>query len=503
MILKLISKFSFNKSNIFKIVIFGFLLRIVFTYLIAPYYFNRENIYLDNDTTSWMTGLYNLIFNGEFTVMLNNEKAAYCRMPGYSLFLAPALGIVYFYHYIQGIEILNNSEMWYSVLKLTAFFQIVLDSITIYFIYTICSKTFANKSVAIIAALLYACYPFVIVWNPVCYSEVPSLFFALMALALILKSEKKYVLAFAGISLGFAVLNRPQFALLSPLLLIVFYQKYQHALKSNFTKIFIFYAFFTLTYGAWPLRNYVRFGKMIITQDLRGYDNWNDDVIAFMQYIYSVKAEWQPQFSDILQNKKVIFPKESYMNKEDSLKLEQAVYLAKNCGRGFSEWAGYWKATIPIFDTANDCSMEVARLFDELRQNQIKQHPFNYYVKVPLKNVQKAMFKSGLTDNASISRKLGGYLFYYRTLLLILGIVGIVLCFKKKQSRGIALLVGLFFCMLYVYLCFGTSPQCRNIEIRYFLQADVLMLIPAAFLFSKLNFIDRLVSKTLNNKGVN
>lgn len=492
-----IRNLSLNKSSILKVVGFGLLLRLFFTYLIAPYYFNRDNIYLDNDTTSWMTGLYNIIFNGEFTVMLNNEMAAYCRMPGYSLFLAPAFGLVYFTYFIQGIEIHNYSEMWYDVLKLTAFFQIILDTISIYFIYIICNKAFKDKKVAIIAAVLYACYPFVIVWNPVCYSEIPSLFFALMAIALILNTEKKYVLAFAGVSLGFAVLNRPQFALLAPLLLIIFYQKYQHSLKNNLIKIFIFFTFFTLTYGAWPLRNYLRFGKVIITQDLRGFDNWNDDVIAFMQYIYSVKAEWQPQFSDILQNKTVVFPKESYLNKEDSLKLERAVYLAKNCGRGFSEWEGYWKATIPIFDTANDCSMEVARLFEELRQNQIKNNPFNYYVKVPLRNLQKALFKSGLTDNGSISRKLGGYLFYYRTLLIILGILGIVICFKQKQSRGIAIFVGLFFSMLYIYLCFGTSPQCRNIEIRYFLQADVLMLIPAAYLFSKWNFINKLVARIL------
>lgn len=214
-----------------------------------------------------------------------------------------------------------------------------------------------------------------------------------------------------------------------------------------------------------------------------------------MQYIYSVKAEWQPQFSDILQNKTVVFPKESYINKEDSLKLEQAVYLAKNCGRGFSEWAGYWKKTIPIFDTVNDCSKEVASLFDELRLHQIQQNPFNYYVKVPLMNLQKALFKSGLTDKVSVSRKLGGYLFYYRTILILMGMIGIALLFKRKELRPIALFVGLFFSMLYFYLCFGTSPQCRNIEIRYFLQADVLMLFPAAYLIGKLNFIHKMIDR--------
>lgn len=487
--------FYHNNKSISTIVLFGLGLRLLFTWFIAPYYFNRHNIHLDNDTTAWMAGLYNLIFNGEFTVMPGNEFAAYCRMPGYSLFLAPAFGIVYFVYYLLGFDINNYSEMWYSVLKLTAYFQIILDSISIYLIYVIARYTLKNHAGAIISALLYAFYPFVIVWNPVCYSEIPSVFFALLALALVIKSEKKYVLAFAGVCLGFAVLNRPQFALIAPLMLFYFYQKYGHAFRKNLRSMFVFFMFFSITYGAWPLRNYIRFQKIIITQDLRGFDNWNDDVIAFMQYIYSVKAEWQPQFSDILQNKKVVFPEASYLNQEDSLKLERAVYLAKNCGRGFSEWAGYHKATIPIFDTANDCSKEIATLFNELRQNQIKYNPINFYVTVPLKNLQKALFKSDLSDNASIARKLGSYLFYFRTLLILAGIAGLFFLFKNKSTKAIAAFTGLFFSMLYIYLCFGTSPQCRNIEMRYFLQADILMLIPAAFLLLKIGMVERLIAR--------
>jgi hypothetical protein len=324
---------------------------------------------------------------------------------------------------------------------------------------------------------------------------VPSVFFALLSLALVAKSEKKYVLAFAGVCLGYAVLNRPQYALLAPLMILFFYQKYSHNFKLNLSKILFFYIFFTIRYGAWPLRNYIKFNKIIVTQDLRGFDCWNDDVIAFMQYIYSVKAEWQPQFSDILHNKTVVFPKEAYVNVEDSLKLERAVYLSKNCGRGFSEWAGYHKATIPIYDTANDCSMEIAELYNELRQNQIKQHPYNFYIKVPLKNLQKAIFKSDLSDNASVARRLGAYLFYYRTLLILSGIVGLLLLLRNRQTMIMGIFVGAFFGMLYFYLCFGTSPQCRNIEMRYFLQVDVLMLIPAAFFLVKIKFIDQFIAR--------
>jgi hypothetical protein len=490
-----------RNPSAFRIVAFGFLLRLLFTYVIAPFYFNRENIYLDGDTTSWMAGLYHMVYKGEFTMMIDREMAYYCRMPGYSFFLAPAFFMVSLYLKLFVSEAASiQPEMWYPVLKITAIFQMIIDSISIYLMYYVVLKTLKSYQTAIVAALLYASYPFIIVWNPVCYSEVPSVFFSLLAMAIFLKSEQKIWLAFAGFCLGFAVLNRPQYALLAPLMCIIFYQKYQSSLFRNLSKIVVFFAFFTITYGAWPLRNYVRFNKVVLTQDLRGYDCWNDDVIAFMQYIYSVKSEWNPQFTQIIQNKTVVFPKESYRTVEDSLLLEKAVYMAKNCGRGFSEWDGYWKKTIPIFDITGDCSSEIASIFNHLRNNQIKHHPYNFYVKLPLCNLNKAIFKSGLEGEVTMARRLGENLFYYRSLLILLGLAGIFMMLFKQETRPIAAFAGLFFVMLYGYLCFGTSPQCRNIEIRYFLQADILLLIPAAFLLARLSLVNSFTTRFFPEK---
>jgi hypothetical protein len=144
--------------------------------------------------------------------------------------------------------------------------------------------------------------------------------------------------------------------------------------------------------------------------------------------------------------------------------------------------------------------MEVARLFNELRENQIKYNPFNFYVKVPLKNLQKALFKVKLSDNDSIARKLGSYLLYYRTILIFIGMIGVFFLFKSRVTIPIGVFVSLFFAMLYIYLCAGTSPQCRNIEMRYFLQADVLMIIPAAFLIARFGIVERFIVRYLPNK---
>jgi hypothetical protein len=45
----------------------------------------------------------------------------------------------------------------------------------------------------------------------------------------------------------------------------------------------------------------------------------------------------------------------------------------------------------------------------------------------------------------------------------------------------------LFFTVFYALQCGGTSPQMRNIEMRYFLHADVLLLFPAAWLMARFN----------------
>jgi hypothetical protein len=493
--------FNFYKKHraISNIAFFGIILRLVFILFFADKYFMRESIFFDADTAGWLQGLYNLNYFGEFTILPKFEFGSYSRMPGYTLFLAPAYYLVRFFDWFFGLNLVwgkpTLNEAWISVLKLTAFFQFILDIVNIYLVYFISIKLTENKKVALLAALLYCSYPFIIVWNPVCYSELSSVFFALLAIYMLLYKEGTFGVALAGLFMGFSVLCRPQFALLAPLLVILIYSCYCAFNKAFFRKALIYTMFFGITYGAWPLRNYLRFNKIILTQDLRGYDNWNDDVLGFMQYIYSVKSEWQPQFDQILHNEKVDFPKESYLTVQDSLKLEKAVALAKTCGRGFSEWKGYWKETIMWDDSLNDCSQEIAKLFYELRQNQVKHNPYNFYVKVPLQNLKKALFKFGLLNSVNLTRKLGGYLFFYRSLLIILGLVGLVLMLMGKKEKHAAIWIGVFFISLYFYLCFGTSPQCRNIEMRYFLQADILLLIPAAYFLEKLSIVKLFLTK--------
>jgi hypothetical protein len=88
-----------------------------------------------------------------------------------------------------------------------------------------------------------------------------------------------------------------------------------------------------------------------------------------------------------------------------------------------------------------------------------------------------------------MARKAASVLFIYRTLLIIFGLTGTILMFlgAEHQLRSFALLSIIYFLIVYLFLCAGTGTQTRNIEMRYFLHPDLILLFPAAFLINRLS----------------
>jgi hypothetical protein len=448
----------------------GLILRVLFVLVGAKFYFGRENIFVDGDTQVWVACIQNLIETGTYTMNPGHEYGYFGRTPGYSFFI--------------GIFYLLTGKDWNAAYPLIAWTQVVLDVIAIYFVYKIGLKLLnGDKKSAAIPAFLYATYPFVIVWNPVVYSELLSIFFLIIGLYYFIYEEKKYNYFFAGVFVSLSVLCRPQVLLMIGVMGLVILIKKRKNIYLLFRNLVQFGLAVLIVYGSWPIRNYVNYNKMILTQDLRGWSVADKDWIAFTQYLYSVKAEWQPQFDDLIHNRKVTFPEESYLTTDDSLKLERAIYLSQNCGSSFSNWRGYWKEPI----TGENCNLEIKQLFDELRMKQITSNPINFYIVLPLKNLSKALFKYKLYDTETIARKLASLLFIFRTLLILLGILGLINAFITKMFSVELAVVLLYFILLYLSLCFGTGPQFRNIEMRYFLPADVLLLFPTSIVLRNLS----------------
>src|SRR5258708_7333610 len=82
------------------------------------------------------------------------------------------------YSFFIGLFYLFTGKNWNAAFPIIAYAQIFLDSLAIYFVYKIGFKIFSgNKKSALATALIYASYPFIIVWTPVVYSESLAVFF--------------------------------------------------------------------------------------------------------------------------------------------------------------------------------------------------------------------------------------------------------------------------------------------------------------------------------------
>lgn len=448
------------------ITLISFIIRALFILFFAKFYFGRENIFVSGDTSLWTTMFTNWFETGTLTLDQTHEYGYFGRTPGYTFFIG-------FFYLISGLK-------WISAFKIIAWSQVIIDCIATYATYKTSMLIFKNPFTSIVSGLLYAFYPFIIVWTPVVYSEALSVSSLIIGLYFFVRNQKFDPFLSASL-LSFSILCRPQ---VLPIVLIigVFYLiKIIQNKPSFFKKSIIFFLTFSLVYGSWPLRNYINYNKVVLTQDIRSFKTAGEDWLAFTEYIYSVKAEWEPQFTNIITNQEVKFPRIAYEIEQDSLKLEKAIYMAQNCGSSFSNWKGYWKEPFTVND--ENCNKEIKLLFDELRESQIKNNPLNYYLLVPLQNLKKALFKLSLNNPSSTFVSIvSTLLFSYRTLLILLGIIGAYFMIKQKKHNLFALIFLGYFSLLYFILCFGTGAQFRNIEMRYFLQADVLLLFPAAFL---------------------
>ena len=462
-----VNKIKRNKYLLMAL-LFGAILRFGFIVFGAEVYFNRPDIFIDGDTWAWQNCIENLINKGEFTV--GGENGQFSRMPGYP--------------YFMGIFYLLCNKNWEIAIPAICWTQTILDIFCIYLMYLLSLKIFKKQTIALIAGFIYATYPFIIVWNPVAYAEQFSIFLVICALLFFYKSIEKnnsiVYLVITGIILALAGLTRPQLIPLAGILsFVLLFQS--RKLILNLKNSFVVGVSFLIVFSLWPLRNYINHERFIVTKNANGFLNWQEDVISFMQFTYAVKSEWDPQYTSIIKNQKTTYPKIAYGdNKDDSLKLEKAIYLAKNCGAGFSRKGGYWKNIIN--ENEENCNDEISKLFNELRENHIKNNPFNFYINVPFKNLKKAIFKSQLYDNKSTYRKIGSLLFYWRTILILVGLIGALTLVKKNKISYISLF---YFASVYIILCFGTSPFMRNIEIRYFLPADILLIFPASFIFER------------------
>lgn len=461
-----------TNKYLLSIVLIGLLLRVCFYFFGAEHYYGFKNFFTYGDSKELFSAGKNLVDNGIFSTDLNNPEGVFKREPGYSLLMA--------LFYILSFK---NVEITFFLL---AIFQILFDSICIYIVYRISINLFKDYRIAIISALLYALYPFAIFWTSIAYAEIFAINLCLISVYLATKEKNKYHFL-SGAVAAYAAFVRPQlflllFAYILSSFLLSFIKNNSYRYKSA-----IYLLGFILIYGCWPIRNYVNHNELIFFKKTENTSrDMSLDRLNFAFFMWSVKTDWEPQISQLLAGEEVKMPEWVWeISSEDSAKLKKALLLSYQCGDGFRQLR-----KLQPLPKEDDCTTEVALLWKDLKNTVKSKTPLQYYLIVPLGNIKKAIFKNALINSYNRPNKsnliniVAKILFGYRTLLLILGIVGfayIILLHKANQEFQIAIYYMLFYCMgLYFWLCFIY----RDMDIRYLLPADVLLIIPAAFFIS-------------------
>jgi 4-amino-4-deoxy-L-arabinose transferase-like glycosyltransferase len=419
---------------------------------------------VNGDSYAWIDSILNLINHGTYAAELDVFNTLFYRPPGFGFF-------------IGGIYLLCGSDMAIA-LKVLPWVQIFLDTLCIWYIYKTTFSIFKRSRVALIASALYAFYPFVIVWTPLAVAESLSVFFLLGSLFFYF-SEKKYGGLLAGVFLGLSVLTRLQVIFLFPFLAAGIYLSGTQLHKWKI-KMIQFVLAFGFIYGMWPARNYFLHDRLLFSQDLNVGKNWSPDYLAFMDYIFAIQTDHLPQYDQIVNFEKVEWPHHAYLNEGDSALLASTVEMCRTCGTGFSWFMIHEGSRKEVVAKDQDCDEIIAANFKKLTAEQKSKNKMNYYLKVPASNLFKSFFKFNIYgDKSTAVKSLTSALFAYRTILLLSGLYALLLIYRRKAASYSFVFVALgFFSSWYLYLSFIY----RNIEIRYLLPPDLILLPAAAFL---------------------
>jgi hypothetical protein len=471
-----------SSSIILIIILLGFLFRLGFLLFGAEAYFGTKNFFVNGDSPSYLNSFINLIESGTYTANEKYRAALFCRTPTYAFFL----GFIY-------LLVGKNSHLTYEI---AVHVQIFIDLLSVYIIYLVSGNIF-NKKTGFIAAFIYAMYPMAVIWTSTAYSETLTIFLMLSTILFLIKGLEnlnKKQLFFSGILMALTVLCRTQMLFLLIAIITAYFLFSVLHLRKYSRESGFFLIGFIVVYSMWPIRNYVFHKEIIFTQTFVP-PTYSEDVMSghkFLGYILPNEKAYE-NFMAIIRNEELVLPSFALSDKQDSSLIMNTIENAKNHGYGYSNFGEYWKEKRP---NNTDSLIVIRDNFNYLSNQMMKKYPIEVFVKVPLQNLNKMFFKSALTKN-NFSKIYSQMAFLFRTLLLLTGIVYLYNFlykeyWQKTHSYYIAVFY-VFFSGWYFFMAFGPY---RNLEIRYLLYCDVLLLIPAAQLIY-------IVIKKINSENIN
>ncbi|WBO84957.1 glycosyltransferase family protein [Hymenobacter yonginensis] len=484
--------------NVWPLLLVGLGVRLLFLLVGAKiYYAGRQgDIYNNGDSYSYILSFHNLLQYGRYSFDLLEPDAAVGRMPGYPFF--------YGLHYLVFDRF---------ALLAVAVTQVLLDTLGIWLLYVVTARLAPARSWApLVAALLLTFYPFSIVWVTIIGTETLGLFLVLLWWATLLLARprtRNWVLL--GVLLAVILYVRE---FLGVCLAITVLYLLRRAARAGFRVgavrplAFVVLGFLSL-YVWWPMRNYATMGRFIpLKPAAAGYASLREDTQAALAWILTWTNDVTMGIDEILLAKQPAFPAHVISTPAEKQLIDSLVVLSRTCASSFHVRATLYAAGAGAPDTSENgleqyrqaqlantlrhrnCNPQVAAGFQRLQASYEHRHPIRSRVEVPLQNLRKILFKSQFKTAAgtqmTMAQRISSLLFTWRSILLVIGLAG---AWRYRKLPGLRPAL-LFSAVIFGYM----AIIFRSMEMRYLLQADVFMLVPAALLLA--GWIPRRWSRT-------
>ena len=228
-----------KNNKIINILLLAFLIRFIVIFL--GFIINKDySIFFSPDSHKYMEIAKNLLYSGHFYY---NGVPELSRTPGYPFFLFLCM-------------LLSKN------LLLIIIIQIIISSISVYYIYKIAQILFHDDKISLIASGLYAIEPLSIIFTGKILTETLfSFVFIIFVLNFLLYLDKKHIkyLIFSSILLAISTYIRPisyYLVIVIFLFLIIRLLILKSDIKRLFLESIIFLFIFILLLGIWQIRNY-------------------------------------------------------------------------------------------------------------------------------------------------------------------------------------------------------------------------------------------------------
>lgn len=443
-----------ERLGLLALVVGGLATRLAFLFWGSRVYYGPGQArFTTKDTPSYAQSFLNLLDLGRYTFDPAIPDASFGRLPGYPFF--------------WGIHALVfGREHAYLAVAVT---QVLLDALGVWLLWAVVRRSGSSRSGPWIGGTVLAFYPFTVVWTTISGTEAFGVFLCLFFLFLLSRPYTRGYAAAVGAVAGIAFLTRPYLLTLLPAALVCWWLESVRG-RALLRRGGLLATAFLVVYLPWPVRNLVNHHRLVLVKPASaGYVHFSPDFAAFRSWVYAWQPGLQPYHQQIIDGDEPLrFPPSIFVDAQEAAQARELVARARSCGTGFRAWRGLPAAAQP-------CDQDVARGFDALRRSYVRAHPLRTWVGVPALNLRKAVFKSDLEeprDSRSLMGQAVRAMFALRSLLVLLGLAGLWV-FRRTPLVGAAATVS-----LPIYLAF--AAVFRQIEMRYLLQADVALLLPAA-----------------------